>query len=174
MTITSSEIKYYISGGTTNTNPALSIGGARSTVGGGEITSGVLNNVWSDIDATQAGAGSVKYRCIYVRNTNLEDTWTSPKIWLSSLTTSSDDEVDIGLGSSAVNGTEQSVANEDSAPTGGVTFSRPVSKATGLTLGSTLTAGQHKALWIRRTVLSGAGQITNNFYILTSEGDSPA
>jgi hypothetical protein len=173
MTITSSEIKYYISGGSTNTNPALAIGGARSTVTGGEITSGVLNNVWANIDATQAAAGSVKYRCIYVRNTNLADTWTLPKIWISSLTTSTDDEVDIALGSSAINGTETSVANENTAPSG-PTFSRPVSKATGLTLGSTLTAGQHKAVWIRRTLLSGAQQISNNFYIITSEGDSPA
>lgn len=174
MTITSAEIKYCLSGGTTNTAPANSIGGARSTVDpGGIITSGVLNNLWQDVDATQAQSGSTKYRCIYVRNTNLADTWTSPKIWISTLTTSDDDEVDIGLGTSAVNGTEQSVANENTAPSG-VTFSRPITKAGGLTLAATLTAGQHKAVWVKRTVNPGAASESNNFYVLTSEGDSPA
>ena len=47
-------------------------------------------------------------------------------IWIASNTPSADTTIEIALGSSAVNGTEQTIANESTAPTG-VTFSAPSS-----------------------------------------------
>lgn len=173
MSIIPSDIKFILSGGSTNTNPLASIGGARSTVAGGYIVSGTLNNLWQDVDNTESSSGSTKYRCIYVRNENVANTLSNTKIWISSLTPSSDDEVDIALGSAAINSTEQTIANETTAPTGGVTFSRPISKATGLTIGN-LTPNSFKSVWIKRSLNPNAAQITNNFYIIAAEGDAPA
>lgn len=171
MSIVTSDIQLVLSGGSANTSASASIGGARSQVDpGGIITSGLLNNLWLDVASAESAAGSVKYRCVYIRNINVATTWTNPKVWISALTTSADDEVDIGLGSSAVNGTEQTIANENTAPTS-VTFSRPTTKGTGLSL-TNIPATQHKAIWIRRTVNASAAQNNNNFYILSYEGET--
>lgn len=171
MSIVTADLKFYLSGGTSNTSVANSRGGARSTIEpGGVITSGLLNNLWSDVPSGESATGSTKYRCIYVRNINVATTWTNAKIWISSPTTSQDDEIDIGLGSSAINGTEQGPVNEGTAPSS-VTFSRPANKGTGLTLGN-IPATQHKAVWIRRVVDASAAQANNNFYILSVEGET--
>lgn len=172
MSIITNDLKFYLSGGTTNVNPNNSLGGARSTVGGGVQVSGTLNNMWPDIGNVESADGSTKYRCIYVRNDNVEFTWSNAKIWVSTLTASTSDEIDIAIGSAAINATEQTIANETTAPTS-VTFSRPTTKGTGLNIG-TLTAGQHRSIWLRRVVQPGATQISNNFYILAVEGETPS
>ena len=61
----------------------------------------------------------------------------------------------MGVGSAAINGTEQTVANENTAPTGGVTFAAASTYATGYALGD-IPAGQHKAIWLRRTITGPA------------------
>lgn len=172
MSIVSNDLKVYLSGGTGNTNINDSLGGARSTVNDGVQVSNTLNNMWPDITSTESSDGSIRYRCVYIRNTNVEFTWSNAKIWISTPTESSDDEVDIAIGSAAINATEQTIANDTTAPSS-VTFSRPTSKGTGLNLG-TLTAGQHRSIWIRRTVDPGAAQQSNNFYILAFEGETPS
>ena len=53
----------------------------------------------------------------------------SAKILIVTNTPSTDTSIEIALGSSAVNGTEQTIANENTAPTG-VTFSSPSSLGT--------------------------------------------
>lgn len=170
MPIASSEIHYRLSGGGANTDPNASLGGAKSST---QITDNTLNNLWDNVSGDQSAAGLTEYRCIYIHNANTTAlTLQSPVIWISALTASADDEVDIAIGSSAVNGTEQSIANEATAPSG-VTFSRPTSKATGLALGD-IPAAQHRAVWIRRTVNAGAAAFTSNSYTLRVEGDTAA
>lgn len=81
-------------------------------------------------------------------------------IWIQSNTTSADTSIEIGLGSSAVNGTEQTVANESTAPTG-VTFSAPSSQGTALSIGN-IPPGEHKAVWVKRIVNAGAVAYNND------------
>lgn len=172
MAIITTEIVFRLSGGAANTSPDASLGGARSTAGGGIITTDTLNNVWDNVSGAEGAAGDIEYRCIYVLNTNGTLTYTAPKIWISADTTSTDDEIDIGLGSSAVNGTEQTVANESTAPTA-VTFSHPTTFAGGLATND-LPAGQHKAIWIRRTVNTNAAAANANPYTLSIQGETAA
>ena len=73
----------------------------------------------------------------------------------------------IGVGTSAVNGTEQTVANESTAPAG-VAFSEPASNGSGLALGD-LPAGQHRAIWLRRTVTAAAPSSANDNWALGYE-----
>jgi hypothetical protein len=169
MAILSTDIIYRLSGGAANATPDLSLGGAKSTTA---ITDNTLNNLWDDVSGDEGSAGDIEYRCFYVHNNHGTLILQQPKIWVSSDTTSANDEVDIGLGSSAVNGTEQTVANEATAPSA-VTFSHPTTKAAGIALGD-IPAGQHRAIWVRRTVGASAAAIDNNAYNVTVEGDSAA
>jgi hypothetical protein len=98
--------------------------------------------------------GSVEYRCLYVKNVHATVTATDSRIWIKTLT-NGPDEIDLGLdpagkGDGSTTGVATTIADEDTAP-GGVAFSRPLSYATGLVLGS-LAPGECHAVWERRTV----------------------
>jgi len=74
-----------------------------------------------------------------------------------------------GLGAAGLNGTETAVSSETSAPAG-VSFSTPSALASGLSLGD-LPAGQHFAVWVRRTVTTGAAATSDSF-TLRVQGDT--
>lgn len=59
------EIKFFLSGGSSNQNPFLSIGGSISNT---EIVNGLLNNLWSDVSETDSTNGIVDHRVIFVKN----------------------------------------------------------------------------------------------------------
>ena len=115
MAILTTDIIYRLSGGAANSDPNASLGGAKSSVAAG-------SNLFDDKSSAEATAGRIEYRCFYVHNAHASLTYLAPKIWIQTNTPSADTTVDIGLGTSAVNGTEQTVANETTAPVG-VTFS---------------------------------------------------
>jgi len=164
MAITSTDIKYRLSGGGGNTDPALSLGGAKSST---EMSSSLFDNVASG----EASAGDVEYRAIYVHNAHATLTLEAAKIWIQANTPSADTTLDIGVGTSAVNATEQTVANEGVAPSG-VTFSAAADEAGSVSLGD-IPAGQHRAVWIRRTVTAGA-VASNDTANLRVKGDTAA
>ncbi len=152
MPVASSDIDYFLSGGSGNTDPNASLGGARSTT---EVTDNVDNNLFDDVSGAEHTAGRVEYRCIYVRNSHGSLQLDSAVVWIQSDTSGADSDLSIAVGTAAVNGTEQTIANETTAPTGVTWSDAAVSRATGLALGN-LPAGQHKAVWIRRTISAGA------------------
>lgn len=163
MAIVSSDIKYKLSGGASNSDPAASLGGAVSA----NDTSG--STILDMVTSAEALAGDIEYRCFYVKNTHATLTLQGAKIWIQANTPSSDTTLDIGLGTSAVNGTEQTVANESTAPTG-VTFSAAANEAGALSIGD-LAPGATKAVWIRRTVNASAAS-ANDGATLRVKGDT--
>lgn len=169
MPITTGDIEFRLSGGAANSDPNASLGGAKSTT---EIVQGVAGNLFDNVDSAEATAGSVKYRCYYVHNAHPTLDWQAPVKWIQSQTTSSDTSVDVGLGSSGVNGTEQTVVNEDTAPTA-VTFTAPANKGSGLTMPN-IPAGQHHAIWVRWTVNAGAAAFNDDTTVDRIEGDTAA
>ncbi len=154
MPIVASDIKYRLSGGASNTDGNASLGGAKSST---DVPSGYFDNVGSG----EAAAGDIEYRAIYVHNNHGTLTMLGAKVWVQANTPSAETTVDIGVGTSAINGTEQTVANESTAPSG-VSFSAPTDFAGGLALGD-IPAGQHKAVWVRRTVTAGAAAANDGF-----------
>jgi len=137
------------------------------------VVDNTLNNFWDDTLGPESFAGDIEYRCGYILNNHATLTWLGVVIWVSAPTTSGDDEIDIGLGTTAVGtGSEQVIANESTAPTG-VTFSRPTTSGTGLVIGD-IPAGSRKAIWIRRTVNAGAAASTGNSYQLSASGQTLA
>lgn len=170
MPIIDTDIKYRLTGGTGNTNANASLGGGISNT---EITTNVINNLFDNVTGTESGAGDVEYRCIAIINTHATLTYIGAKIYIAALTSSSDDEIDIGLGTTAV-GTadEQLVGSESTAPSS-VTFSRPTTSGAALVIGD-IPPGSHKSIWIRRTVNAGAAAFTNDNAQLMLEGETLA
>lgn len=92
MTVLSSELIF---------NTSVNSGSTGGINSGGVIVSGNLNNIFDDVSAEESDSGHVDYRKIFVKNTNLVDNLINAKIWLSSETSSPDDQVLIGIGSSS-------------------------------------------------------------------------
>lgn len=167
MAILASEIKEYRS---TFSNSGIdSLGGAITAT---EIVDNTTHNIWDVVSSTESNSGDTEYRCIYVKNTNGTLTLQAAKVWIATNTPSTDTSVEIGLGSSAVNGTEQTVANEGTAPTS-VTFSTAAGEGNALTIGD-IPTGQHKAIWIKRIVGATAGAYNDDNYVLSYAGDTAA
>ena len=161
MAIVSTDIKYRLSGGAANSLPASSLGGAKSSTD--------ASNYFDDVSSAEASAGDTEYRCVYVHNNHGSLTLIGAKVWIQANTPSGDTDVAIGLGTSTMNGTEQTVVDESTAPTG-VTFSQPTTFAGGLSIGD-IPFGQHKAVWVRRTVNAGAAAYSDSF-TLRVQGDT--
>lgn len=164
MAIQPADIQVRLSGGSGNANPLTSIGGAKSSA---VAPLGLFDRVTS----TESGAGSVEYRCVYIHNAHATLTLENASAWLGGNTTSASTIIEIGLGSSAMNGTEQALGSETAAPAG-VSFTPAVDKVTGIALGS-IPPGQGRSLWFRRTVTAGA-PASNDTAQLEVEGETVA
>lgn len=64
MAINLSDIEFFLSGGSTNSDPNKSLGGAPS----GFLVLGSANNLFSDLSSDEAVAGKTDYRCFYICN----------------------------------------------------------------------------------------------------------
>lgn len=162
MPIINTEIEYRLSGGSANASAAASLGGAKSSTA-------APANLFDDVTSDESTAGDTEYRCFYVHNANASLSLQNAMLWISANTTGS--RISVGAGSAAINATEQTVANESTAPTS-VTFSQPTTKSGGINLG-TIPAGQHKAVWLRRVIPAASGA-SNDTYQLRVEGDTAA
>jgi hypothetical protein len=78
--IQKTDISLVLSGGSSNADPANSLGGDPSNVA---IPSGI-NNLFADASDTDAQLGRVDYRCFYVFNDNPTDVFKSVKVWVDS------------------------------------------------------------------------------------------
>lgn len=161
MPIIATDIKYYLSGGAGNTDPALALGGIISTT---EVTTLTL---FDDVSSAEALAGDSEYRCVYVKNTHATLTLQLAKIFLQANTTGN--RISIALGGEGVNGTAETVANENTAPVGEV-FSQPVDYAGGLSLGS-LAPGDYFPVWVKRVIPASAAAATDT-YTLRVQGET--
>lgn len=169
MPIVASDIKIYLSGGSGNTNPNAALGGARSTT---EVVDSTVANVFDNVSSAESAAGDTEYRCVYIRNAHGSLTLQSAKVWIQTNTPSTDTSAQIGLGTSAVNGTEQTVGSESAAPSG-VTFADAATEGASLSIGD-LAAGEHKALWIKRVIGAAAAAYNTDAVTIRIKGDTAA
>jgi len=148
--IVSSDITRRYSGGAGNTDPLASLGGAKSSTA---IPNNTLNAVWPDFTGQESNDGITRYRCFYIHNAHGSLTAKNGKLYFNSQPANAGVSVEAGAGTSAVNGTEQTIANETTAPSG-VTFNA-YNSGTKLSLAN-IPAGQHKAIWLKLTTDPGA------------------
>lgn len=161
MPIASTDIDYKLSGGAANSDPALSLGGAKSSV---DVTTLTL---FDDVSSAEASAGDTEYRCIYVQNSHATLTLQTAKIFIQANTTGS--RISIALAGEGVNGTAETVANENTAPVG-ETFSQPADYASGLSLGN-LAPGDYFPVWVKRVIPASAAAATDT-YTLRVQGET--
>lgn len=166
MSIITADFVTRLSGGAANTLGDASLGGIKSTT----VSPTTVDGLFDATTAAQAAAGTIEYRCVYLHNANAADTMTNALVYLSANTPLTSTTIDIGVGTAAVNATEQTIANETTAPTG-VTFSAPSTAGTGLALGD-LPFGQHRAIWLRRTVTAGALNSANDTYTIAYQAET--
>lgn len=151
MSVLSADIKFYLTPNG-NSDPEASLGGA----GYGDEVLETIHEVFAQVSAVEATAGSVKYRAIGVMNTNATDTLFDAVLYISSETSSVDDTVAV-----AYDAGTQSVGDEDTAPSAPVlSFSTPLTKDAGIALGD-IAPGTLKRIWLRRTVTAGASSGTS-------------
>lgn len=178
MPIASSDILYKLSvttgpGNSTAGTPATSLGEFVSTT---QVTDATLHNLFDAVSGDENAASDVEYRCIFVHNAHATLTLQSAVVWLSAEVSgganaaiSVDTTAASAVGSASAQAKE--VVDESTAPTS-QTFSSPTTKGTGLSIGD-LTAGQVRAIWIRRTATNSAA-LNNDGVTLRVEGDTAA
>ena len=154
MPIISTDIQSRLSGGAANAAALASIGGVKSS-------NAIPASLFDNTTGAESAAGDIEYRCFYVHNNHATLTLVAPVIFFTALAPGAGHAIALGVGASATNGIETAVANEDTAPVG-VTFSSPTTQATGLALAD-IPAGQHRAVWLRRTVTAGSGASNTTF-----------
>ena len=164
MSIISTDLKYYKSTAT-GVGGGGSLGGAITAT---ELSSGTIDDLFDSVTGDEADAGSIEYRCVYIKNTNGLTTLRLPKIYIKTNTPSANTSVEVGLGTAAVGGEEQTIANESAAPVG-VTFSLADGQSNGLVFAD-LPPGQYKSLWVKRIVTAGARAYDNDTFTLSTIG----
>lgn len=169
MAIVSGNIDFHLSGGTSNTDPDLSIGGAISTT---QITNASTHNLFDIVSSAESSAGDTEYRCFYVKNAHGTLTLQNAVIYISADASGADTDIAIAIAGEGVNGTAETPADEDTAPVG-ETFSTPTSFGTALSIGD-IPAGQHQAIWVRRIVNTDTAAATGLGATFTVTGDTAA
>lgn len=156
---------------TAQADPNASLGKYMSST---QITDATLDNLFDDISGDENAASTVDYRCFFFHNSHAGITLKSAKVWIYS-EVAGGASVAIGLDASGVktatSATAQAttIATEAAAPLN-VTFSAPVSKSTGLSVGD-IAASSCIAVWVRRTAANTAAKNSDGATIRI-EGDT--
>lgn len=168
MGVTAADIKFYLTGGSGNTDPNASLGGAGSTT---EVGSNLFDNITA---AEAAGAATADYRAIDVKNNNSTYTLYSAKIW-SSVQTAGGAGSDAAYFMYAVDSGTQSVANDTTAPNNpSLTFVQATSESAAISLGDIGPGDLYKKrVWIKR-VIPGNGMLSgSDTETITVKGQTP-
>ncbi len=169
MPIAATDIDFHLSGGAANADPNAALGGAISTT---QIVDASLHNLFDIVSGDEAAAGDTEYRCLYVKNNHGTLTLQNAEIWVQTETPSGSSDEEIGLGTSAINGVEQAVANEATAPAG-VTFAQANGEGASLNIGN-IPPGQHKAVWVKRVISASAPAVNSDASVLRVKGETAA
>lgn len=147
----------------------VSLGGSITTI---EITTSTINNLFDDVSSSESLSGDTEYRCVYLKNANSLSTMLGTKVWIQTNTPNAGSSIEIGLGTSAVNGVEQVCENESTAPTG-VIFSTAIDVSNALNVGD-IPPAQHKAIWIKRIINANSSAYTNDSAVIRIQCESSA
>lgn len=169
MPIVQADISFQLAGGAANANPNLSLGGAISA---NAIVDAALHNLFDIVDGDEAAAGDSEYRCLYIKNNHATLSMLSTSLFVLTESPSADSDELIALGSSAIGGVEQTVADESTAPSG-VAFAQANGLANALVMGD-IPAGSWKAFWIRRDILAAASAVNNDSSVFQVKFDTAA
>lgn len=163
-----SQLELRITGGVSNINPELSLGGIMSASSVSEVS---VNNIFDSISSDEATAGSVEYRAIDVLNMG-DETAVNVEFYMQSETTSESTSIDNGYDSVNSPHTDswdgETIADETTAPASpSITFGHHLEDSR-LSLPN-IPAGEAVRLWFKRTLLSGAADLERDTAIIAIE-----
>lgn len=177
MAVETADLKWYMSGGSSNTTPDNSIGGGPSTEATGEITATPMR-VFDKVTGPQSDDGHTDYRLVYVKNDHATLTLEDAKLYIEANTPDAGSHIEVGLAATAKGNaaaqTEPTIANETTAPAG-VTFTQPTETGTGSAIPldiDNLAAQNYKGIWIKRVIDSSNRAVDNETAQLAVDGDS--
>lgn len=98
------DIGFFLSGGSSNSNPYLSTGGAISNT---RLTTKTFNNLWTNISERQVRYGFKDIRIIYLKNMHSQLTFKNMRVYWNE----SDNFTTMQIGRSDVNGVENSTVS---------------------------------------------------------------
>lgn len=165
------DIKRYLSGGSSNTDPNLSLGDEVSST---EVSSTPLNNLFDNVTAAERTSGIEDYRCLYIKNEHPTSPLIGARIYVSTQTPASDTVVAIaldpeGIGDGSSTGVAEIIPDEVTAPVNAVFAPPNNSYATALVIGD-MDPGECQAIWVKRTVNVGAVARLSDNFVLTVTG----
>lgn len=147
-------INFHHTGGASNSDPNLSLGGTHSSA---QLSGTAMNNLYDDVSPAEATSGDTEYRAIDLTNAG-DATATVVKAFMDPDSSSTATRLDFGLEASPINSTT-SIANESTAPAG-VTFGT-YTTASKLTVPD-IANGSYARLWVRRVVDAAAPNTSND------------
>lgn len=178
MAVQDSDVKVRLStqsgaaGNTTASTPAASIGKYMSTTA---VVDAVLENLFISITAAEGASGKTVYRCAFLYNSHVSQTWQGVKLWMESQTAGGGD-ITVGLDPAGVvaagsaSAQAAAPASETTAPSG-VTFSAPGDEGSALLIGN-VPAGQCQAVWFRMVVPPDVAALALDNVIVRAKGQS--
>jgi hypothetical protein len=179
--ITAADIKFRGSTTAGAAGNANAFGGADTSLGkyitNADLPDATLDSLFDDATGAENAASTVEYQCVFIYNANASNALQNAVVWVSG-DPAGGANVDIAVDSTAASAVGAApaqalqIANKTTAPAGPLTFSKPTTFATGLSLGS-IPAGSVKAVWIRRTLTNSAA-LNNDGITLSVQGDTAA
>jgi hypothetical protein len=147
--------------------PATSLGDQVSTTA---LTNATIENLFDNVPGSEAAAGRVEHRCVFILNNHGSLTATNTRFGLTSQTAGGG-TIDFGVDPAAksakgsASAQAATIASETAVPAG-VTFA-----GTEITLGD-LAPGEVRGVWLRRTVTAGAGAVNPDGAIMYATCDT--
>ena len=136
---------------------------------------GSANDLFADITGAQNAASQVDYAGLAVENSNVNNDYVSPVVWISA-ETAGGAAVAIGADTTAQSAVGSApaqlltIANSTTAPAG-VTFTSPTTSGTGVALSTITKNGFVKGLWVRRTA-ANTSALSSDGATLSVQGDT--
>jgi hypothetical protein len=130
-------------------------------MGGNQITTATLNNLFDDVNGADNLAGDIEYRCFFFHNSDTALSLTNSRVYVASEVGSPGAGAEVAIALDTIGpiaydspsgtGMAAVVANENTSP--GFTFTTPVDYATGLVVGGDgiVLPNEAFAVWVRRT-----------------------
>ena len=174
MAINAANLKYYYSGGASNSNPTLSIGGTKSNV---ELSATALNNLFDNVTGDEATSGYDEYRLLYFQNIDTDaDGLMDPVVLWIVAQPAGDDSMEVGLSTQGKNAVATAIADDHTAPAE-VTFHEEITKEGGIdfvTVGIAMPFSQNDyiGIWFHRHVPAGASLQASDGFQWRIEGDT--
>jgi len=147
-----SVIEYRLTGGAANSDPDASLGGDASS---NQLSGTALNNLFDNVDPTEAAAGDTEYRAISLHNSG-DATARHVEFYFTD-TVNAESIVSVWYDSTGT----QTIGNESTEPTGASgNWTTPL-VGSKLSLGD-IAAGSAHRLWIRRVISVGAANLNDD------------